>query len=286
MAHQLARRIGVAAIGIPATIGLIYLGGWALVAALAALGVLGAFEWYRLAARQGARALVVPGCIGAALLPAAAWLTLPAGAGVAPRWFAFLLALWLIGVMAAAVATRRPTDGPTAGVGVTVFGALYAGGFPAFLLLLRHPAPPVSAVAGTALACFPLALTWICDTLAMAGGAWIGGPKLAPVLSPAKTWAGAVTGTLGALLAALGYGRWVLTPLGVPLSPGILLVSGAAVATLGQLGDVAESLFKREAGVKDSGAVFPGHGGVLDRLDSLYWAIPTVALVLAVGGRL
>ena len=286
MAHQLARRIGVAAIGIPATIGLIYLGGWALVAVLAALGALGAFELYRLAARQGVRALVIPGCLGAALFPAAAWLTLPAGAGLAPRWFAFLMALWLMGVMATAVATRPPRDGPTAGIGVTVWGALYAGGFPAFLLLLRHPVPPLDAVAGTALALFPLVLTWICDTFAMAGGALIGGPKLAPVLSPAKTWAGAVTGTLGVLLAALAWGRWVLAPLGAPLSPAVLLVSAVAVATLGQLGDVAESLFKREAGVKDSGAVFPGHGGVLDRLDSLYWAIPTVALVVAVGGRL
>ncbi|MBI2615985.1 MAG: phosphatidate cytidylyltransferase [Gemmatimonadetes bacterium] len=286
MAHQLARRIGVAAIGIPATIGLIYLGGWTLVAGLAVIGALGAFELYRLAARQGVRALVAPGCIGAALIPAAAWLALPAGYALAPRWFAFLLALWLMGVMAAAVATRGPNHGPTAGVGVTVLGALYAGGLPTFLLLLRHPAPPPGAMAGTALACFPLVLTWICDTLAMAGGALIGGPKLAPVLSPAKTWAGAVTGTLGALLAAIGYGRWVLAPLGVPLSLAILLASGAAVATLGQLGDVAESLFKREAGVKDSGALFPGHGGVLDRLDSLYWAVPAVALVVSAGGGL
>lgn len=284
MAHLLARRIGVAAIGIPATIGLIYLGGWALVAALAILGALGAFELYRLAARQRVRALVAPGCIGAALFPAGAWLTLPSGYGLEARWLAFLLALWLIGVMAAAVATRPPDQGPTAGVGVTVLGALYAGGFPAFLLLLRHPGLPVGDTAGTALACFPLVLTWICDTLAMAGGVLIGGPKLAPVLSPAKTWAGAVAGTLGALLAALAYGRWVLGPLGVPLSPTILLASGTAVAMLGQLGDVAESLFKREAGVKDSGALFPGHGGVLDRLDSLYWAIPAVVLVLSAGG--
>ncbi len=286
MAHQLARRIGVAAIGIPATIGLIYLGGWALVAVLAVLGALGSFELYRLAARQGVRALVVPGLIGAALLPVGAWLILPAGYGLAPRWFGFLLAFWLIGVMAIAVATRGPSEGPTAGVGVTVLGALYAGGFPAFLLLLRHPGVPIGAVAGTALACLPLVLTWVCDTLAMAGGTLIGGPKLAPVLSPAKTWAGAVTGSLGALLAALGYGHWVLAPLGAPLSPVILLASAAAVATLGQVGDVAESLFKREAGVKDSGALLPGHGGVLDRLDSLYWAIPAVALVVAAGGAL
>jgi len=286
MAHQLARRIGVAAIGIPATIGLIYLGGWALVAALAVLGALGAFEFYRLAARHGVRALVALGCGGAALFPAGAWLVLPAGYALAPRWFAFLLALWLMGVMGAALATRAPVDGPTAGLGVTVLGALYAGALPAFLLLLRYPASPPGAVAGTALACFPLALTWICDTLAMAGGAVIGGPKLAPVLSPAKTWAGALTGTVGALLGAFAYGRWVLAPLEVALSVPVLLGSGAAVATLGQLGDVAESLFKREAGAKDSGALFPGHGGVLDRLDSLYWTIPAVALVVLAGGGL
>lgn len=284
MAHQLARRIGVAAIGIPATIGLIYLGGWTLVAALAVLGALGAFELYRLAARQGIRALVVPGCLGAALFPIGAWLALPAGYGVPPRWVALLIAFWLIGVMATAVATRGPSDGPTAGLGVTVLGAVYAGGLPAFLLLLRHPSLPVGAAAGTALAGLPLVLTWICDTLAMAGGTLIGGPKLAPVLSPAKTWAGAATASVGALLAAPAYGRWVLDPLGVPLSVTVLVASGAAVATLGQLGDVAESLFKREAGVKDSGALFPGHGGVLDRLDSLYWVIPAVAMVVSAGG--
>lgn len=284
MAHQLARRIGVAAIGIPAAIGLIYLGGWTLVAVLAVVGALGASELYRLAARQGVRALVVPGLAGAAVCPVGGWLVLPAGVGLAPRWFAFLLALWLIGLLATAVATRSPSDGPTAGLGVTVLGALYAGGFPAFLLLLRHPQTPVSAAAGTALACLPLALTWICDTLAMAGGTLIGGPRLAPVLSPAKTWAGALTGTAGALLVALAYGRWVLAPLGAPLGTGALLASGVMVATLGQLGDVAESLFKREAGVKDSGALLPGHGGVLDRLDSLYWAIPAVALVVSAGG--
>lgn len=286
MASNLARRVSVAAIAIPATIGLIYLGRWTLVAALAVLGALGALELYRLAARRHVRALLVPGCVGAALMPVAAWLVLPRGYGLEPRWLAFAVAAWLLGVLAWAVAARRPDEGPAAGVGVTVLGALYAGGLPAFLLLLRHSLNIPGAWAGTAVAVLPLVITWICDTAAMAGGTLIGGPKLAPVLSPAKTWAGAVAGTVGALLAALVYGRWIMAPLGAPVASGILLACGLAVATLGQLGDVAESLFKREAGVKDSGTFFPGHGGVLDRLDSLYWAIPAVALVLSLAGVL
>jgi phosphatidate cytidylyltransferase len=286
MASNLARRISVAAIGIPATIGLIYLGGWALVATLAVLGTLGALELYRLAARRAVHALVVPGCLGAALMPASVWLVLPRGYGLEPRWLAFAVATWLLGVLAWAVAARRPDEGPAAGVGVTVLGALYAGGLPAFLLLLRHPLSVHGAWAGTAVAGLPLVITWICDTFAMAGGTMFGGPKMAPVLSPKKTWAGAVAGTIGALLTALAYGRWIMAPLGAPVGPLTLLACGLVVATLGQLGDVAESLFKREAGVKDSGTFFPGHGGVLDRLDSLYWGIPAVALVLSLAGVL
>jgi phosphatidate cytidylyltransferase len=286
MAHHMVRRVAVAVVAIPATVGLLYLGGWVLTLALAALGVLGALEFYRLASLRQVRALVLPGTAGAALLPVMAWLTLPSGYALGPRWLAFVVAGWLIGVVGMASATRRPDEGPMAAVGVTVLGALYAGGLPAFLLLLRYPTSPAGAAAGTALALLPLVITWVCDSLAMAGGAALGGPKLAPVLSPAKTWAGAIVGSVAAVLTAPVWGRWVLQPLGLSLSLGALLACGAAVAVLGQTGDVAESLFKREAGVKDSGALFPGHGGVLDRLDSLYWAIPAVALILSLAGSL
>jgi phosphatidate cytidylyltransferase len=109
---------------------------------------------------------------------------------------------------------------------------------------------------------------------------------LAPVLSPNKTWSGAVGGAAAALVVAVALGMLVLHPLGWALPLPALVAVGLAVGVLGQLGDVAESLFKREAGVKDSSTLIPGHGGVLDRLDSLYYVIPVSAVLLAAFGAI
>ena len=167
---------------------------------------------------------------------------------------------------------------------MTVFGATYAGGLPAFLLVLRHAEAALSVWAALWLVFLPLVVTWVSDTAAMAGGSLIGGRRLAPVLSPNKTWAGAISGSVGALLLAPVYG--LLAPEGVSLAVWQLAVFGLVISVVGQGGDVAESLIKREVGVKDSGTFFPGHGGVLDRFDSLYWAIPTSVLMLMLFGAL
>ena len=111
----------------------------------------------------------------------------------------------------------------------------------------------------------------------IAAGNAFGGPKLAPVLSPNKTWAGAIGGFLAAVAAALLLGGWVLPRVGLSLDAGRLVLVGAAVGLVAQVGDVAESLFKREVQVKDSSTLIPGHGGVLDRLDSLYFVLPVSA---------
>jgi phosphatidate cytidylyltransferase len=133
---------------------------------------------------------------------------------------------------------------------------------------------------------FPLVVTWVCDTAAMFAGRAIGGPKLAPVVSPGKTRAGGVAGVIGALVVAPVFARFVFPPLGVAGSLAALLLIAAVLGVLGQVGDLAESLFKREAGVKDSSHLIPGHGGVLDRLDALYVVIPvTAALYRALGVR-
>ena len=95
-----------------------------------------------------------------------------------------------------------------------------------------------------------------------------------------------MTGALGAFVLAPAYGALVLVPVGVSIHPWRLALFGLAISVVGQLGDLAESLFKRQVGVKDSGKFFPGHGGVLDRFDSRYWVIPTAALLLTVFGTI
>ena len=285
MASSLPRRIAVSAIGVPTALGIVYLGGWFLVIALAALGVLGARELFQLAALRGVRPLAVPGYLAAAAAPVALY-ALTALSTVRAIWIAYAAILWLILVMATALARRSPSERPLAAVAITLFGAIYAGLFPAFAIAIRHGKVHATPWAATWLVFAPLVITWVCDTMAMAGGALVGGPKCAPVVSPNKTWAGAVAGSASAALVGPLYGWLVLQPQGISLGVVRLLVFGVVLSVLGQVGDLAESLFKREAGVKDSGTIFPGHGGVLDRLDSLYWVLPAAAAMLTLYGAL
>jgi phosphatidate cytidylyltransferase len=276
MSRNLLVRITFAVPAIALSLLVVWRGGWVLAGVLALLGGLGAREVYDLAGHQGVTPLRGMGYVGAVALPfAALWAgTDPSRAFTLP----FVLALWLLAVLVGALMARGPGARPLTAVAVTVFGGLYASGLLAFIVPIRHGIHSEGhPLAATSLVVFPLAVTWICDTCAMAAGSWFGGPKLAPVLSPHKTWAGAIGGTVGALVAAVAYGALVLARNAVSLSTVQLLTVGLVVAGAGQVGDVAESLFKREAGLKDSSSLIPGHGGVLDRLDSLYFVVPVSA---------
>jgi phosphatidate cytidylyltransferase len=277
MASNLARRIAVAAIAIPLAVGVVWLGGWPLAAALAALGVLGTKEIYDLARRQGIDALDRTGWLAAAAIPLLAYWA----KGSETHWAEpalYLGALWVMATLVVAMLRRGPSGRPLAAVAMTLFGCLYASALLAFLIPIRHGANAANRpFAYFCLTLFPLVLTWIGDTAAMAAGTAFGGPKLAPVLSPKKTWAGAIGGTASCLIVSLALGFLVLNRQGWHFNVGQLLLLGFVVSVVGQVGDVAESLFKREAGVKDSSALIPGHGGVLDRLDSLYFVVPAAA---------
>jgi phosphatidate cytidylyltransferase len=128
--------------------------------------------------------------------------------------------------------------------------------------------------AGSALVLFTLALIWAGDTLAYFAGKLLGRVPMAPVLSPKKTWEGAIANLVGSLIVALVASRWI------EMDVTVLLLIAAVANIAGQMGDLIESAYKRGAVVKDSGTILPGHGGVLDRIDSLILAVPAVWILL------
>ena len=274
MSRNLLVRIAFAVPAIAGTLLILSLGGWVLAGFLAILGVLGTREVYDLARKQGIEPLEWIGFVAAAICPLAIyWVK-----GYA-EWepVVYVGAIWLLVVLVVGAA-RGPDHRPLTAVAVTVFGGLYASALLSFVVAIRHgPHSDAHPRGSVALVVLPLVVTWVCDTCAMAAGTLVGGPKLAPVLSPRKTWAGAVGGLVGGLAAALAYGPLVLDRVALRLDVWQLVTVGVVVALATQVGDVAESLFKREAGVKDSSSLIPGHGGVLDRLDSLYFVLPLTA---------
>jgi phosphatidate cytidylyltransferase len=121
------------------------------------------------------------------------------------------------------------------------------------------------------------AVTWASDSGAYFAGRAFGRTKMSPRLSPKKTWEGFAGGTL----AAVGAGVGIIALLGLPVSALVGVALGLIGAVGGTLGDLAESMLKRQAGVKDSGNLIPGHGGLLDRVDSLLWTAPLTYYLLA-----
>ena len=286
---ELSRRVGVAALGIPLVLGAIYLGGWVLGVFVAAVAALAALEFYRLAEVRGTRPFTVVGATAAGALVLLATAR-PSLAELAPPLVGVMVAVTLIS-LCGAIWLRGPEGEPLEAVSVTVAGVLYTGATLAFVPLLRWlpeaGGRPASAWHATAYVLLPLLTTWAGDTTAYFAGRRWGRTKLAPAQSPGKTVEGAVAGLLGSVAAAVLLSITVLggapsRPVGVAAAVAMGLVLGA----LAQLGDLAESGLKRCAGVKDSGRLLPGHGGVLDRMDSLLFAIPAAWGLLALARAL
>ena len=147
---------------------------------------------------------------------------------------------------------------------LTTVGVLYAGWLLGHLVALR------GLDDGRNWVFFALFVTFASDTAAFFVGRALGRHKLASAISPGKTWEGAIGGILGAIIVSLFF--TLNTALALPLNWGQAVLLGLLVSIFGQLGDLAESLFKRYTGVKDSGSVLPGHGGFLDRMDSVVFA--------------
>jgi phosphatidate cytidylyltransferase len=264
-------------VGIPVCAVIVWVGGLAFAAGLAVLAGVGMGEFvamFRSRARETGDASGLPfGVVGVGAAAALPLLTHAVGLGAA--WSAVPILLLLVG--AYALVTRPPEGGPIVAAALTVFGALYLGGLLAFGLPLRQ-AGGANRAAGTLLFFLPVVVTWLTDTAAYFGGKRWGRRRLAPIVSPHKTVVGAVSAVVAGPVVALAYASLLLPLVSISLDPVPTLLFGLVASVAGIVGDLVESLVKRECGVKDASHILPGHGGILDRLDSLLWVFPVAYL--------
>ena len=277
---NLTQRILFALGAIPVVLGAVWIGDWALTAVLAIASALAAWEFYRIAERLGTRPMARAGIALAAVVPLAIharYLGLPVNAVVSLPVAAVIVLALFGGVIFARGVRGRPLES----VSLTVFGIAYTGVMLSFGYALRYHQYAVGRIAGTSLLMFALVLVWISDTAAYAVGRALGKRKLIPAVSPGKTVAGAVGALVTCAAASWALVRFVLVPYAqLGLRPIHALLFGIAISVATQLGDLAESLIKREAGVKDSSHIIPGHGGMLDRIDGMLFALPVAYWLL------
>ncbi|MEK6649954.1 MAG: phosphatidate cytidylyltransferase [Bacteroidota bacterium] len=301
----LPQRVAVAAVAIPAIVWLALLGGYWFFALVAVISFLALHEFYGLTEARGAKPQRRIGLSFGLLLNLAfvyerlqvETYTAFASMGIALSMFSmhqFILVVALLFVLTVALVEMFRAEGSAiVNVGATVSGVLLVSLFFGTLIGLRELFPygfPVHKFFPVGLAGDPeldqihrwggwtvvtlLASIWICDTAAYFGGLMWGRHRLFERVSPKKSWEGAVFGFAGAV-ATFWVGHLTVVDY---LTPTHALALGAIVGIFGQVGDLVESRFKRDAGVKDSSSFLPGHGGIYDRFDSLVFLAPIVYL--------
>jgi phosphatidate cytidylyltransferase len=272
-------RIATAAVLIPIVVALVWWGPPALLAALAGLiALLALSELFDLGDKIGLRAFKKWTYFSAALVFYSQYseglietrsfsegvsVVRKAAAGVLSLDAALLL--FIFGCVTLGLATRRPLLEVLPAIAMSSVGIFFIALPFSYIIRVNE----IERV-GKQLVLFTLVLVWAGDMLAYFVGKSVGRVKMAPALSPKKTWEGAVANVIASVIVALAFARWMQID--------ALTLTAIAVAAniAGQAGDLIESAYKRGASVKDSGALLPGHGGMLDRIDSLILAAPVV----------
>jgi phosphatidate cytidylyltransferase len=288
---ELTRRVLFAVVAAPVGIWILLAGGGPLAALLAVASALAAWEFFRIARAAGASPLSDLGIALAGIVPIAVHAHFLGVFRSQPSHAAVVL----LAILATTIWARGVRGRPLAAAAVTVLGVLYTGGMLSFAYSLRYhetvryyDALPgvggrlvgIAVSPGGVLLLMPVLLTWASDIGAFFVGRGVGGRKLIPAVSPSKTVAGAIGGLLASIIVAWLAVRLLLRPVAqLAFSPLGTIVFGVVISVAAQVGDLFESLLKREARVKDSSALIPGHGGVLDRFDSLFFALPTAQLL-------
>ncbi|MBZ5662081.1 MAG: phosphatidate cytidylyltransferase [Acidobacteriia bacterium] len=270
-------RVLTASILIPLVVAAVWWAPTWLVAAIAALVAVAALtEFFDMGARLGFQAYRIWTCLAALGILAEQWVASQAASisnlgdllyqARSPRLtLDLVLFLFLLGLAIIVLGSRRPLAESLASVAISAAGLVVIV-LPFSAVVRLHGVD----VSGPRLLLFTLVLVWVGDTAAYFAGRGFGRIKLCPQISPNKTWEGAIANLLAALLVGALFGYWTR------IQPSHMLAMAALGSVAGQIGDLFKSTFKRSVGVKDSGTIIPGHGGIYDRIDALIFAAPAV----------
>jgi phosphatidate cytidylyltransferase len=272
-------RIVTAAVLIPIVVALVWWGPPLLLAGIAALiAILAVLEFLALGERIGMRGYKKWTYVGTALIFYAQYsagfvikhsfaegISIVRDAAVGQLSVEAVLLIFIFGCIVLGLFSRQPLHEVLPAVAISSAALLFVA-LPFSYIVRVNETEPI----GKQLVLFTLVLVWAGDMLAYFVGKSLGRVPMAPALSPKKTWEGALGNLLGSLLVAVFFARWMQMEVLMPL-----VIAGAANIA-GQAGDLIESAYKRGVGAKDSGTLLPGHGGVLDRIDSLILASPVV----------
>jgi phosphatidate cytidylyltransferase len=262
---QLLNRVFVSILALPLVLGVVYLGGWALTTLALVAALIAVHEYAELV--RPLRPLVLAAYLGAGAMVVAASVG-------GSRWLlgGLLATVLLTFVMQGLTGASQPA---TVSMGATVLGAAWIGLGLGHIVLIRDLEHGVLAVFTVLIAVFAA------DTFAFFAGRLVGRHRMAPVMSPRKTWEGFLFGTAAAVAVAFFA---IYPDRDVFLSVWQSLVLGGVLAVAGALGDLFESLIKRDMGAKDSGRLLGAHGGILDRVDAHLFAAPAAYYLIAAFG--
>lgn len=278
--RELATRVVSGLVLGPAVLAVVWIGGFPFFLLMLGVALLAAREWVRLVFAPTVRAEDDPSLeLSLGFLIAALVVAEAVGPAVGLGVLAVLTILLFLVLSGRHEARRLMITLGVPYVGLAILSMLWLRDLPA----VGAPGAVPGGWAddeGRALTFWLILVIWATDTAAYAAGRTIGGPKLAPTVSPNKTWAGLIGAMVGAAAAGAGFG---LAFGASAIWTAALL--GAVLAVVAQTGDLLESAVKRRHGVKDSGSLIPGHGGILDRIDGVIAAAPVLALFHAVIGR-
>lgn len=294
---ELTKRVLVAAVGIPLAAVLVYLGGIAYWSAACIISGLALWEFYRMTEVKGIKANKIVGLLFAFAIQSVFYLN-HNRSNVASVFVATLFVTLFFVMVAFISELFSKNDNPINNIATTIMGVLYIGFPMAALIGIREFAlfaaqrtdqvpvghyseilkafAQMNDLSWAMFTLFTMGAVWICDSGAYFVGKSMGKHKLLERVSPKKSWEGAIGGFIFTIICYTALLSFFI-PAFPTLHAGII---GALIGVVGQVGDLAESLLKRDAGVKDSSKLIPGHGGILDRFDSILFVAPTVYLYL------